>query len=505
MHSPAPARDARKVASLGVPSVDDILNGGLPCGHMYLLEGEPGAGKTTLALQFLLEGIKQGETVLYITLSESHVELKAAAASHGWDISEIDVMELMAFGDKVDPDSLYTVLNPGDVELTDTLKVIRERVDSLDPKRVVLDSLSEVRLLAGDPLRFRREILVLKQYFLEKGTTVLMLDDRTADHEDLQIHSLVHGIIKLERMANEFGSERRRLTVTKLRATRFRGGYHDYKIIEGGLVAFPRLVAAEHRAQQLPGTLLSGVSNLDDLLGGGLDHGTSTIVMGPAGSGKSTIVTMYAIAAVNAGDKVAMYLFDENVGTLFARCKALEMPLEQHIESGMMTIQQIDPAEMSPGELIQHVRDAVTHRGVKHVVIDSLIGLLNAMPEERLLTVQLHELLSYLNQLGVTTLMTIAQHGLVGPMTSPADLSYLADTLLLLRFFEADGEVRGAISVMKRRTGLHERTIREFQITKGGVVVGPPMRGFRGVLTGVPTYTEGAVTLMERKGAESFQ
>jgi circadian clock protein KaiC len=471
---------------------------------MYLLEGEPGAGKTTLALQFMLAGTKQGERVLYITLSESNKELASAARSHGWSLEGIDVMELASFGDRGEPDALYTVLNPGDVELADTLNVIRDRVESSKPHRVVIDSLSEVRLLAGDPLRFRREILVLKQYFLEKEVTVLMLDDCTAPSDDLQIHSLVHGIIRLERMANEFGAERRRLMITKLRASKFRGGYHDYKIITGGVVAFPRLVAAEHRRTTLPGTLISGVKNLDDLLGGGLDHGTSTIVIGPAGCGKSTTVTMYALAAVQAGDKVAIYLFDENLGTLFARCAALGMPLEPHIESGKLAIQQIDPAEMSPGEFVQTVRDAVEKDGAKHVVIDSLVGLLNAMPEERLLTVQLHELLSYLNQMGVTTLMTIAQHGLVGTMSSPADLSYLADTLLLLRFFEAEGEVRGAISVLKRRTGMHERTIREFKIGEGGVQVGPPLRGFRGVLTGVPTYGgESGATLMNGNGGSA--
>jgi circadian clock protein KaiC len=498
----SPLSAAPPKASMGVPTLDDVLSGGLPSGQMFLLEGEPGAGKTTLALQFLLEGARLNEPVLYITLSESHKELAATAFSHGWDLNGIDVMELSSFGDRAQPDALYTVLNPGDVELTDTLNVIRERVEVLKPVRVVIDSLSEVRLLAGDPLRFRREILVLKQYFLEKETTVLMLDDCTASSNDLQIHSLVHGIIRLERLANEFGHERRRLMVTKLRASEFRGGYHDYKIVRGGVRVFPRLVASEHRRASLPGTFLSGVRNLDELLGGGLDHGTSTMVIGPAGSGKSTTVTMFALAAIAQGEKAAIFIFDENQGTLFARCKMLGIPLEEHVESGMLSIQQIDPAEMSPGEFVQTVRDSVERNGVKVVIIDSLVGLMNAMPEERLLTVKLHEMLSYLGQLGVTTLMTLAQHGLIGHMASHADLSYLADTLLLLRFFEADGQVHGAISVLKRRTGKHERTIREFRVSQGGVAVGPPLKGFHGILTGVPTYTDSAVKLMEHADGE---
>lgn len=475
-------------AATGVAALDDIISGGFTRGHMYLLEGEPGAGKTTLAIQFLLEGVRRGERVLYVTLSESEQELRFVARSHGWDLDGIAIMELSYLDDRHRPEEQYTVFDSADVELDDTINQLRMQVESIRPSRVVLDSLAEVKLLARDPLRFRREILVLKQYFIHQEATVLLLDDRSGSEPDIQVQSLVHGVIRLERLANEFGAERRRLIVSKLRGSRFRGGYHDYKIDTGGLTIFPRLVAAEHRVPPTPGAILSGVGNLDNLLGGGLECGTSSLVLGPAGTGKSTVVTMYALAAAASGMRTAMFLFDENVGTLLARCSALKMPIAEAIEAGTVTVQQIDPAEMSPGEFVQTIRDAIDKRGVGMIVIDSLMGLLNAMPEEKMLMSQLHEILSYLHQVGVTTLMTMVQHGLVERTTAPADLSYLADTLILLRYFEATGEVRQAISVLKKRTGIHERTIREMRVAENGIEVGLPLRDFQGVLTGVPSY-----------------
>ncbi|HVL38441.1 MAG TPA: ATPase domain-containing protein [Fimbriimonadaceae bacterium] len=488
-------------AATGVAGLDDILSGGLTRGHMYLVEGEPGAGKTTLALQFLMDGARNGEPVLYVSLSESAQELLFGAYSHGWDLEGVEVMELNNIDLTHDADSAYTVFDPADVELDDMLRSLREHVERIKPKRIVIDSLSEVRLLARDPLRFRREVLVLKQYFLQHETTVLLLDDCFGTSNDVQIQSLVHGVLRLERLANQFGAERRRLMVLKLRGSRFRGGFHDYRIETGGLVVFPRLVAAEHRVQALPGKVLSGVGNLDELLGGGIDTGTSSIILGPAGSGKTSIATMYALAAARSGDNAAIFLFDENIGTLLTRCRALGMSIDAAVEDGSLLLRQIDPAEMSIGEFVEHVR-RLTHEGVKLIVVDSLIGLLNAMPEERMLMSQLHEMLSYLHQMGVTTIMTMAQHGLVGHMASQADLSYLADTLILLRFFEAAGEVRQAISVLKKRTGQHERTIREVRVAPGGVQVGPPLADFHGVLTGVPNYIGVREPLLQRERDE---
>jgi len=490
-------------AATGVPALDDILGSGLNRGHMYLLEGEPGAGKTTLALQFLLDGVKAGEPTLYVTLSESADELRYVAASHGWDLTGFEIMELSTLEERHLLEKQYTVFDPADVELSDVISRLREHVERLKPKRIALDSLSEVKLLARDSLRFRREILVLKQYFISQGSTVLLLDDRVVGANEGEIQSLVHGVIRLERLSNEFGAERRRLSITKMRGSRYRGGFHDYRIETGGLAIFPRLVASEHRRPFVPMGLLSAIPNLDALLGGGLEQGTSTLVIGPAGTGKSTIVTTYALAAAARGTKAALYLFDENIGTLIARCNGLELPLQECLDSGAITAQQIDPAEMGPGEFIALVRGAVENEGVGVVVLDSLIGLLNAMPEEKMLMTQLHELLSYLNQMGVTTLMTLVQHGLVGPMKSPSDLSYLADTLLLLRYFEFQGEVRQALSVLKKRTGAHERTIREMTIAKGGLQVGAALHDFEGVLTGLPRYVGLNAPLMQQQEASN--
>lgn len=473
----------------GIEGLDDILQGGLPHGHLYLIEGEPGTGKTTLAMDFLLCGRDAGETTLYVTLSETADEMQAVAESHGWHLEGVFLVELERDIARHAPESQYTVFESTEVELSDTMKAVYEAAQRIKPSRVVIDSLSELRLLARDSLRFRRELLSLKRFFAELDATVLMLDDLTLDIHGGLLQSIAHGVIRLERLAAEYGGERRRLIVPKLRGARFREGFHDYRIDEGGLQIFPRLVAAEHRHVPLPGQVLSGVGDLDDLLGGGFDRGTSTIIVGPSGVGKSTIAMTYVAAAVESGEWVEVFLFDENLGTYLARAKGLGIPLQTYVDSKRMGLTQIDPSAVSPGELTQILRDAVEKRGAKHIVIDSLNGVIQAMPGERMLMVQVHELLSYLAQSSVTTVMTLAQAGLMGPnMASPADLSYLADTLILLRFFEAYGKLRQAISVVKKRTGNHERTLRELRIGPGGFEVGETLRDFQGVFTGVPRF-----------------
>lgn len=475
--------------STGIAGLDSILLEGLPHGHLYLVEGEPGTGKTTLALQFLLKGAEKGEKTVYVTLSETAEELKTVAASHGWDIDQVELVELERDVAKHMPEAQYTVFESTEVELGDTMKAVYEAATRLRPSRLVIDSLSELRLLSRDTLRFRRELLGLKRFFSEIGTSVLMLDDMTLDVHGGLLQSIAHGVIRLERITTDYGTERRRLIVPKLRGSRFREGFHDYRVVRGGLQVFPRLVASEHRVVNEPGRLLSGVDNMDQLLGGGLDRGTSSIMLGPSGVGKSTLALSYAIAAARQGDQVSIFLFDENLGTFLTRAKTLKLGLEEHLESGAIKLRQIDPSEVSPGELTQIIRDAVEFAGTTHLVIDSLNGVVQAMPAERTLLVQLHELLSYLAQKNVTTVMTLAQHGMMGPgMASAADLSYLADTLILFRYFEAYGEVRQAISVVKKRTGHHERTVRELKIAVGGIEVGKALSEFQGIFTGVPRY-----------------
>ena len=484
----APRAGDGALVSTGVAGLDDILSGGLPRNRLYLVQGDPGVGKTTLALQFLQEGRRRGERVLYIALSETGAEIGDAARSHGWSLDGIDVYELGSLGDFSQADS--TLFHPEEVELHETMRTLLAEVDRVNPARVVFDSLSEVRLLAQSPLRYRRQILALKQYFAGRECTVLLLDDRTGETGAGESHlqSLSHGVISMEQRSPEFGTERRRLRIVKLRGLRFRAGYHDFTIQTGGLQVYPRLVAAEHHRAYPTGELATGIHALDELTGGGLDHGTATLVVGPAGSGKSALATQYAVAAARRGQRIAMFLFDERTPTLFARSRSLGMELERHVNDGTIRVQQIDPAEMSPGEFVGAVRSAV-EGGASVVVIDSLNGYLQAMPEERFLNIQMHELLTYLSQSGVTTLMVMAQHGLLGTgMQSPIDMSYLADTVVLLRFFESGGAIRKAISVVKKRSGGHETTIREYRHGPGGVTVGAPLTDFHGVLTGVPTY-----------------
>jgi circadian clock protein KaiC len=473
----------------GVVGLDSVMNGGYPRDHLFLVEGDPGTGKTTIALQFLLEGVRRGEKGLYVTLSESAEELAMVAASHGWSLDGIEIFDLIPDEEALRPDAQYTVFHPSEVELTNTTRTIFEAVERVKPVRVVFDSLSELRLLARDSLRYRRQILGFKHFFTHHRATVLLLDDRTGEDGDQQLRSLAHGVLLLEQLALDYGAERRKLRVVKMRGVLYRGGYHDYTIRTGGVLVFPRLVAAEHHTAFKRGAVLSGVAELDTLLGGGLDRGTSSMIMGPAGCGKTVLATQCACAAADRGDPVAFYLFDERLNTFIDRADRLGMPLSKHVDQGRILIRQIDPAEVSPGEFAHTIVDATKREGSKFIVIDSLNGYLNAMPEERLLDIRLHELLSYLAQRGTTTLLTLAQHGMFASTSGiQAEVSYLADSLLVLRFFESLGEVRKAISVLKKRSGPHELTIREFQVTNRGIRVGEPLREFQGVLTGVPDY-----------------
>ena len=480
--------ETRDVAATGVPGLDDILGGGFTRTRLFLVEGVPGSGKTTLALQFLMSGARAGETVLYVTLSETEEELRSVATSHGWTLDGITIRELSPSESDLEPDEQNTMFHPSEFELASTTQRVLEDVERLKPTRVVLDSLSELRLLAGNALRYRRQILALKQFLANRQVTVILLDDMTATEHDLQMRSIAHGVVLLEQIHPEYGSQRRRLTVIKYRGVQFRGGYHDYAIRKGGIEVFPRLVAAEHRRQSTRARLSSDLPALDDLFGGGIEEGTSTLIVGAAGTGKSTLAAQFIAAAAHRGQKAAMFLFDEIPQTLLSRCEDLQIDLASAVDAGIVTIQQVDPAELTPGEFIHSIRQAVA-AGARMIVIDSLNGYLSAMPEERFLTIQLHELLMFLGQQGVATILIGAQQGLIGTnMQSTVDASYLADAVLLLRYFESRGEVRQALSVVKKRGGHHERTIREFRLQPDGIHVGDPLREFRGVLTGVPIF-----------------
>lgn len=480
-----------EVAATGIAGLDDILGGGLTENRLYLIEGVPGSGKTTLALQFLLEGARLGQSVLYVTLSETDEELRSVASSHGWSLDGVTIRELVPSEDSLRPDDQYTMFHPSEVELSETTKTILADVEKVKPIRIVFDSLSELRLLAGNPLRYRRQILALKQFFAGRKCTVVLLDDMTSATHDLQVQSIAHGVIRLEQMYPEYGSERRRLIVMKYRGVRFRGGYHDFTIIRGGLEVYPRLVANEQWPSEISERLETGIKEMDLLLGGGIERGTSTLIVGAAGTGKSSLAAQLVTNAAQNGKNAALFIFDEGTHTLMTRVKGLGIDLARYIEKGQVTIQQIDPAELSPGEFAHAIRRAVEEREASVVVIDSLNGYLNAMPEERFLIIQLHELLTYLGKAGVATVLIGAHQGLIGSaMVTQVDASYLADSVILMRYFEAEGEVRQAISVVKKRGGAHERTIREFRMRSDGFQLGEPLREFRGILTGVPTLVE---------------
>jgi len=479
--------------STGISGLDDILGGGLTPQRVYLVEGTPGTGKTTLGLQFLLDGVARGETGLYITLSETADELRAVAASHGWSLDALAIHEL-ASEEALDLDSQQSVFHPSEVELGETTRKVMGEVDSLKPVRVVFDSMSEMRLLAQNPLRYRRQILALKQFFSARDCTVLLLDDKTSE-PDQHLHSIAHGVVSLEQMPKEFGKERRRVNIIKMRGIRFRGGYHDYNLDTGGIVMYPRLVAAEHMHDFIPATSSSGSPEFDQLLGGGLVRGTNTLMVGPSGIGKTTLSVRCLLAALERGEQVSFYLFDEGMGTLFARNMALGMDLRPYADNGLLRLANVDPAELSPGEFAQKLRDDVELNGVRFIVIDSLNAYMQAMPGEQYLTLQMHELLSYLNQKGVTTVLVLGQHGLIGEVRTDVDLSYLSDTTVLLRFFESNGRLRRALTVIKSRTATHALTIHELQLGADGIRIGAPLAGFEGVLTGLPTY-RGATPMM---------
>jgi len=483
----------------GSEALDGILNGGYERSRVHLIEGRPGSGKTTLALQFLMAARDRGESTLYITLSEGRQELIEAASTHGWSLDGIEIYELVPPELSLDPSQEQSVVYSSDLELGETVRLVMDCVEKLRPDCAVFDSLSDIRLLAGNPLRYRRQVLALKHYFAGKECTVLFVDDMTEEMDDANLHSLVHGVVRLEQMTISYGAERRRLRVFKMRGRAFRGGYHDYIIRKGGLTIFPRLIAAEHN----PGfeerdAVASGVPDLDVLLKGGLDRGTSTLIMGPSGCGKSTLALQYVIAGLERGEKALFISFDETRRNFFKRAEGLHLRDKLEQASDQFIFQQVDPAELSPGELSGIIRSAVAG-GASIVVLDSLSGYQNAMPDEAFLLLQMHELLTYLNQQGVLTILVLAQHGLVGNMQTPVDLTYLSDTVLLLRFFEAEGELKRAISVLKKRTGGHEQTIREYRIDTHGLRVGEPLRQFSGVLTGVPKYSGSERMLSNRE------
>ncbi len=493
----APA--SRQKKRTGIPGLDDILEGGLSTGHMFLLEGDPGTGKTTIALRFLLEGAAEGESTLYITLSETERELREGAASHGWDIGDnVTIFELVPPESLLDIDQQQSLLYSSDLELGETTKLIFEMFEKIKPQRVVLDSLSEIRLLAQSSLRYRRQILSMKHYFVRQGATVLLLDDLTSDPTDKTVHSVVHGVVQLEELSPDYGAQRRRLRVSKYRGQGFRGGYHDFTIRTGGVEAFPRLVAAEHRADLERPQISSGLASVDALLGGGIERGSSALILGPAGTGKSLFALQFAAAAIGRGEKAAIFIFDEELSLFFERTRKLGLDLNSMCEAGQLRVEQIDAAEISPGEFTHRVRDLTRTLGAKTVVIDSLNGFQASMPHEKFLILHMHELLQFLNRQGVSTFLTVAQYGLMDSMQAPVDVTYLADTVILLRYFEAMGKVRRAVSVIKKRTGPHEDTIREYSIGSTGLMLGEPLTGFQGILRGVPTLVEGSETLLPK-------
>jgi len=482
--------------STGLVGLDAILGGGLPPSHLYLVEGTPGTGKTTLALQFLFAGAAKGQRGVYVTLSETKRELTEVAQSHGWSLDGIEIIELSA-DETVPEEEMYTVFHPAELELQQTMSAVLKAIERSQPALVVLDSLSEMRLLARDPLRFRRQILALKQFFSRRETTVLLLDDKSGADGDIQLHSLAHGVIVLEHLALEYGAERRRLQVTKLRGLRFWGGFHDFRIRTGGVVVFPRVPIGEPRADQEHRLVKSGSAQMDDLLGGGIQEGSSMLIMGPAGTGKSVLSTQYACAAAARGERVRFYLFDERLNSFLLRSDGLGMDLSEPLRDGRLELEQIEPTQMSPGEFANGVARAVENDKVGMIVIDSINGYMKSMPEERLLPIQVHELLSYLSNRRVTCIMTLVQQGVFGnPVDEAAEISYLADSVVLLRYFEVLGSVRQALSVVKKRSGNHERTIRECRVARGGLSVGDPLVEFQGVLTGVPEYIGAVGPLM---------
>lgn len=476
------------IVKTGISGLDDIVAGGLPKNRFYLIEGQPGAGKTTIAIQFLMKGRELGESTMYITLSETQSELEAVARSHGWSLDGIAILDLSSARESLISETENTIFAPSEVELKQTIDYLFNEIRKMNPTRLVLDSLSEVRLLAQNDLRFRRQILGFKEFFADRACTVLMLDETFAESFNFQVQSIVHGVVTLSNLPPEYGAERRRLLVTKLRGVKFRGGFHDFAIRTGGIEVYPRLIAAEHAARFEPTILSTGVRGIDELLKGGIHSGSSTLLLGPAGTGKSSMLIQFVHSAATRGEKSSIFLFEETAEIYLNRARDLNLDLRQFLESGIVKIKHVDPAEFSSGELVQSIRSSIDLDGVRVVVLDSLNGYINSMPGERYLNLQLHELLTYLNQMGIVTFLVLAQQGIIGDIHAQVDLTYLADTVLLLRHFEAFGQVHQAISVLKKRTGDHERTLRQLWIDQNGVHVGKPLHQFQGVLGGIPQF-----------------
>jgi circadian clock protein KaiC len=474
---------------MGVPGLDEILRGGLPRNHVYLVQGKPGTGKTTMALQFLLEGAKAGEKSLYITFSETKDELEAVAASHGLNLSNISILELSTISAGIGSSSQTTLFHPSEIELSKTIRLLLEKIKEIDPKRIVFDSVSELRLLADSSLRYRRQMLEFKEFFIGRGATVLFLDDLTTEAGDVHVQSIVHGVLLLEKFRAGYGVERRQFHISKLRGVDFKGGTHDYLIRKGGIKIFPRLVSSDHIGRFERKTVGTGVAELDSLLGGGFDRGTSNLLLGPAGTGKSTISVRFAVSAADQGLKVAIYSFEESSANLISRADSLGLNLSKYLDDGRITLRKVDPAELTPGQFTSLLRETTHEDNADVVIIDSLNGYIHAMPEQQFLMLQLHELLAYLGNKGVITVMVLAQAGIMGNMQTPLDLTYLADSVLVTRYFEAFGSMKKAISVIKKRTGQHEETLRELKIGQGGIIVGPVLNEFSGIFTGVPKYT----------------
>ena len=486
----------------GVPGLDPIVGGGLVPDALYLLKGAPGTGKTTIGLQFLIEGAKRGEKCLYLGLSETRGQLDALATSFGWSLDGIEIHNMRRRGETEEKRAAYTVFSPSEVELEEIAQEIMEQVDRVQPVRLVLDSLSEIRLLAEDPFRYRREVLTLSDQITQRQCTGLLIDVEAEGNQGVVAETLVSGVIVLDQLSPEYGGERRRIRVRKLRASESVGGYHDMAIAKGGVQIFPRLIASSHRAQHSTGEVQSGIEELDALLGGGIDRGTSTVLMGPAGTGKSTIAAQFVTQAAARGEKAVILCFDESPTNLQIRTTGLGIPLQKYVDEGVVDLVPVEPAEFSAGELAYRLR-AHVEDGARIVVVDSLNGYLGAMPQEHFLTAHLHELLSFLSEQGVATIITLAQHSFFGLKTT-VDVSYLADTVVLFRYFEVAGQVRQALSVIKKRTGPHERTVRELLLggPRGGVVIGEPLQGFQGVLSGNGQLVPGGFSRGKREPSD---